>query len=76
VVNSLRRGATMVNGAYSGDGRSATSPAQVGMATGRNSGSSSSLTRYFLPRVVICTSLSTNRNSGDDHDAGSPAAKH
>jgi hypothetical protein len=30
VVNGLRRGATAVNGAYSGDGRSATSPAQVG----------------------------------------------
>jgi hypothetical protein len=30
VVTGLRRGATAVNGAYSGDGRSATSPAQVG----------------------------------------------
>jgi hypothetical protein len=67
VVNGLRRGATAVNGAYSGDGRSATSPAQVGTATGRNSGPSSSSTRYFLPRAVICTLLSTNRNNGDDH---------
>jgi hypothetical protein len=35
VVNVLRRGATAVNGAYSGDGRSTTSPAQVGMAQGK-----------------------------------------
>jgi hypothetical protein len=67
VVNGLRRGTTTVNGAHSGDGRSATSPAQVGMAIGRNSGPSSSSTQYFLPQVVICTLLSTNRNSGDDH---------
>jgi hypothetical protein len=30
VLNGLRRRATAVNGAYSGDGRSATSSAQVG----------------------------------------------
>jgi hypothetical protein len=76
VVNGLRRGTTTVNGAYSGDGRSATSPAQVGMATRQNSGPSSSSTRYFLPRAVIYTSLSTNRNDGDDHGAGSLAAIH
>jgi hypothetical protein len=44
VINGLRRGATAVNGAYSGDGRSAMSPAQVAMATGRKSGPSSSST--------------------------------
>jgi hypothetical protein len=76
VVNGLRRGATAVNGAYSGDGRSATSPAQVGTTTGRNSGPSSSSMRYFLPRAVICTSLSMNRSGGDYYGAGSPAAIH
>jgi hypothetical protein len=67
VVNGLRQGTTMGNGAYSGDGRLATSPAQVGTATRRNNGPSLSSTRYFLPQAVICTKLSKNRNSGDDH---------
>jgi hypothetical protein len=39
-----------------------------GHDTGRNSGPSSSSTRYFSPRAVICTLLSTNRNDSDDHD--------
>jgi hypothetical protein len=34
VVNGIRHGAIAMNGAYLGDGCSATSPAQVVMATG------------------------------------------
>jgi hypothetical protein len=68
VVNGLRHGAIAVNGAYSGDNRLATSPVQVGTATRRNNGPSSSSTRYFLPQAVIRTILSTNRNGGDNHD--------
>jgi hypothetical protein len=69
LVNGLRHGATAVNGAYSCDGRSATSPTQLGTTTGRNSAPSSSSTRYFLPWAVICTLLSMNRNGNDDHGA-------
>jgi hypothetical protein len=75
MVNGLRRGATAVKGVYFGDGHSATSPAQVGTATGRNSGPSSSSTRYFVPRVVICTPSGTNRGASANSSMGSPAAR-
>jgi hypothetical protein len=61
---------------HNGDGRTATSPVQVGTATGRNSAPSSSPVRYFSPCVVICTPPGTNHNGGEDHDAGSSAAVH
>jgi hypothetical protein len=41
----------------------------------RNSAPITSPAPDFSPTVVICTSLSTNRNGGDDHGAESPAAR-
>jgi hypothetical protein len=55
VVNGLRRDATMVNGVYSGDGRSATSPAQVDELQSATVPPSSSTARSFYPaKLSVC----------------------
>jgi hypothetical protein len=55
VVNGLRRGATAVNGVYSGDGRSATSSAQVDERQSATVPPSSSTTRSFYPtKLSVC----------------------
>jgi hypothetical protein len=55
VVNGLRRGATTVNGVYSGDGRSATSPAQVDERQSATVPPSSSTARSFYPtKLSVC----------------------
>jgi hypothetical protein len=47
-----------------------------GWVTEHNSAPSSSPAPDFSPTVVICTSLSTNRNGSDDHSAESPAERY
>jgi hypothetical protein len=55
MVNGLRRGATTVNGVYSGDGRSATSLAQVDERQSAIVPPSSSTARSFYPaKLSVC----------------------
>jgi hypothetical protein len=50
--------------------------AQVGTATGHNSAPTSSVCKIFSPATVIRMPERTNRSTGKDRDANSPAVRY